>query len=206
MIPPRLVRTIPAKVPAETEQMWEQACALHPDWDHVTYREPIDPAWFPFTSHLWALCQNGAQKAGLIRLEALLHAGGIYIDSDVELYRPLDPLTSLRAFAAWEDPSTVPDAVLGAEPGHPAIQKCIALATAEIQNPDNQGWRFAWITGPGVTTAVLPGRDDVLLLPPASFYPYHYTERHRRHDDHRSPWTFGAHHWAASWLPEEART
>jgi hypothetical protein len=53
---------------------------------------------------------------------------------------------------------------------------------------------------------VLPNRDDVALLPPGSFYPYHYTERHRRHEDHAAaPWTFGAHHWAASWLPEEAR-
>jgi hypothetical protein len=64
-----------------------------------------------------------------------------------------------------------------------------------------------WESGPGVTTAVLPGRTDVLLLPPGSFFPYHYSERKRRHEDHMgaNPWAFGAHHWAASWLPPEKR-
>ena len=208
MIPPRLIRTIPAEVPTETEHLWDQACALHPDWDHVTFREPIDPDWFPYTGHLWPLCQNGAQKAGLIRLEVLLHGGGVYIDSDVELYRPLDSLCSLRAFAAWEDAEVVPDAVIGAEPDHPAIRACLHLAIDRLQS-GSDNWRTgsgAWATGPGVTTTVLPGRDDVALLPPAAFYPYHYTERHRRHEPHgEAPWVFGCHHWAASWLPEEAR-
>lgn len=209
MIPPRLIRTIPAEVTAEVEQFWEQACELHPDWDHITFREPVDPAWFPYTGHLWDLCRNGAQKAGLIRLEALHHGGGVYIDSDVELYRPLDSLCSLRGFAAWEDRDVVPDAVLAAEPDHPAIRRCLSLAVDRLQS-DSEDWRTgngAWSTGPGVTTTVLPGRDDFLVLPPATFYPYHYTERNRRHEDHRAdPWVIGAHHWAASWLPEEARS
>lgn len=209
MIPPRLIRSIPAEVTAEVEDFWDKACDLHPDWDHVTFREPIDPAWFPYTSDLWPLCQNGAQKAGLIRLEALLHGGGIYIDSDVELYRPLDPLSSLRGFAAWEDERVVPDAVLGAEADHPAIRACLALASDRILDRTNADWATGyptWSTGPGVTTTVLPGRDDFLLLPPWSFYPYHYKDRHRRNENHATaPWVFGAHHWAGSWLPEEAR-
>jgi hypothetical protein len=60
----------------------------------------------------------------------------------------------------------------------------------------------AWLSGPGVTTAALPGRGDVLLLPPGSFYPYHYSEKEaRRGEDHASeqPWAFGAHHWHHSW-------
>jgi hypothetical protein len=51
------------------------------------------------------------------------------------------------------------------------------------------------------------GRPDVLLLPPGSFYPYHYSEMERRGDPHheQQPWAFGAHHWHGSWLPEERR-
>ena len=51
--------------------------------------------------------------------------------------------------------------------------------------------------------AVLEIEDltDVTLLGPESFYPYHYTEKHRRTEDHgANPATFGAHHWAGSWL------
>ncbi len=129
--------------------------------------------------------------------------GGIYLDSDVELYRPLNPLLPLSCFAAWEDPNTVPDAVVGATAGHPAILACLTEAIRRLTEPDTGDWHTgngAWSTGPGVFTALLPSRDDVTLLPPESFYPYHYTERHRRHDDHRGPDTYGAHHWAGSWL------
>lgn len=208
MIPPRLIRTIPEHVTDEVERFWEKACELHPDWQHVTYREPIEPAWFPITGHLFAACQSGAQKAGLIRLEVLLNGGGVYIDSDVELYRPLDCLLSLGGFAAWEDPEVVPDAVLAAEPEHPAIRECLRLAVERFGSGSGD-WRTgsgAWATGPGVTTTVLPNRDDFAVLPPGTFYPYHYTERERRHWDHKGtqPWSFGAHHWHASWLADHA--
>lgn len=201
MIPKRIIRTVAAATTTEVEDFWKTACDLHPDWETVTYRDPIDPDLFPITSPLWNRCQNGAQLAGLVRLEALLD-GGIYIDSDVELYRRLDPLTACSAFAAWEDPNTVPDAVLGAEPGHAAIRACLALALERILT-DSTDWRTgngAWSTGPGVTTTILPGRADVLLLPPGAFYPVHYSEKDRLDAYVPEPWCFGMHRWHASWL------
>src|SRR5690606_36955852 len=120
----------------------------------------------------------------------------------LELFRPLDPLLHLPAFAVWEDEKTVPDFVLGAEPGHPALKACLALALDRIRSgsPDWRTGSTAWATGPGVTTTVLPGRDDVLLLPPDTFAPYHYSELWREGEDFASqPFTFGAHRWRHSW-------
>ena len=202
MIPARLIRTIPEHPSAEAERFWRQACDLHPGWEHVTYQDPLNPDWWPLTSHAWPWCQTGAQFAGLIRLEALFHGGGIYIDSDLELFRTLEPLRNTRGFAVWEDPNTVPDFVLGAEPEHPAIRACLTLALTRIQS-DATDWRTgngAWATGPGVTTTTLPGRNDFLLLPPATFAPYHYSEPERANEDHAAlPFTFGAHRWRHSW-------
>lgn len=202
MIPARIIRTIPEHPPEEAERFWQQACDLHPGWEHVTYQDPMNPDWWPLTAKAWPLCKTGAQFAGLIRLEALYHGGGIYIDSDLELFRSLEPLRSVTAFAMWEDNSTVPDFVLGAEPKHPAIAECLELALERIRS-DSGDWRAgngAWATGPGVTTTVLPGRDDVLLLPPATFAPYHYSELAREHEDFSGqPFTFGAHRWRHSW-------
>lgn len=192
-IPALLWRTVPLETSEEVEQFWLRAVELHPDWRCVTMRDPLDPNMFPLTSKHWERCTKGAQLAGLVRLELLYRYGGVYVDSDVELYQSLEPLRYCRAFAAWEDMRTVPDAVIGAVPRHPAIALCLDVAIDSLEGGP-------WASGPGALTAVLPGRDDVLLLPPASFYPYHYSERHRRHEDHRAPFTFGAHHWHASWL------
>lgn len=196
MIPPILHRTVPMLTTPEVEAWWSHAFELLPGWDLRTWRDPLDPADFPLTAGHWWRCTSGAQMAGLVRLEVLWHHGGVYLDSDVELYRPLDSLLGADVFACWQDAKIVPDAVIGAAAEHPAILECIDLAIARLDEGAHR-------SGPDVTTDVLHARSDVcLLLPPGSFYPYAHTERHRRSEDHQTsqPWAFGAHHWHASWV------
>jgi hypothetical protein len=149
------------------------------------------------TGMMFDRCQNGAQKAGLIRLEALYTHGGVYVDSDVEPHRPFDPLLSLPAFAAWEDEKVVPDAVMGACKEHPAWMELIGRAREAIMNDQD-----AWHSGPGGTTDILPGRSDVLLLPPGAFYPAHYLEKSKLGQNWSKPWVFCEHKWHHSWGSE----
>lgn len=202
MIPALIFRTVPELVDAQVEAWWERAVELHPGWRMITYRDPLDPHQFPLTAPYWRHCLHGAQLAGLIRLEALFHHGGIYLDSDVEVIRPLDALRRHQAFAAWEDNQTVPDAVLGATRRHPAIGDCIDLALKRItsSSPDWRTGRGAWATGPGVTTTILPTAEGVHLYGPDAFYPVHYTERGRLEGFVPGDDTYAVHHWHASWL------
>lgn len=205
-IPRILHRTVPAITSDEVERWWSEFRQLHPGWELMTHREPLEPAEWPLTGRLWRLCRTGAQKAGLIRLEALYRWGGVYVDSDCEPYRSLEPLLTCHAFAGWEDANAVPDAVLGAEPEHPAIRACLDLALKRLsRGAGGDAEKFTWNTGVGVTTAILPGRSDVVLFPPGTFYPYHYKEKDRRGEDHKraQPWAFMAHHWAGSWLEKK---
>lgn len=196
-IPRILHRTVPAERAPEVDAWWKTAKDLHPGWTFMSHEDPLDPADWPETGDLWPRCHSGAQKAGLIRLEALYRWGGIYLDSDVELFRSLEPLLGVDAFAGFEDPKVIPDAVLGARPGHPAFAVMLEKARESIL-----AGGLSWASGPGVTNTVLRDRPDVLLLPPGSFYPYHYSRKDEDRDlDHRalSPWAFGAHHWRHSW-------
>lgn len=199
MIPRRLIRTVPAETSTKVEQWWQQACDLHPDWEHVTLRDPIDRDQFPITSGYWDTCESGAQLADLVRAEELFWRGGVYIDSDFECFTPFDPLLPLAGFAAWEDPERIPNAVMGFEPDHPALQEVLQLA---IQRHHDG----TWAAGVGVTTEVFQGRTDMLTLPPGAFFPYHWKNKDRA-DKTRTflqltnPWAFGAHHWAHSWAP-----
>lgn len=195
MIQRRLIRVVPAKVSAESEDWWRAAIALHPDWEHITLRDPIDPSGFPRTSQYWDECESGAQLADLVRAEELYWRGGCYIDSDVEVYRPFDPLLRNLGFAAWEDDQHIPNAVMGFTPHHPALDRVLELAV----DRRTQG---TWHAGVGVTTEVFKDRLDMLLLPPGSFYPVHY--RIKNAVDHGqvqelNPWAFCNHRWRHSW-------
>lgn len=199
-IPRILHRTVPAQTSPEVEQFWKDWARLHPDWELMTHRDPLPAAAWPETGHKWAACSNGAQRAGLIRLEALWRWGGVYVDQDVQPVRSLEPLLPLGAFAAWEDPKCVPDAVIAAVPGHPAIRECLALALARVPGD-------TWQSGPGVTTTVFPKYSSVLLLPPGSFYPVHYRDPERdakMRAPVTDPWVFGLHHYHGSWLAKKA--
>lgn len=215
MIPNRLIRTVPEVTDDETEARWERAQVLHPDWDCVTYRDPIDPALFPLTSALWKHCTSGAQLAGLVRLEALWLHGGIYIDSDVELFRPLDDLLEVpgEAFAVREDEGwIIPDAVLGARHNHQAIMDCIAIASKRLQGKSKREWNDwrddsgAWATGPGATTTVFSQRADVTILRSVSFYPVSHAPRETLQERLDAfvfrPGTdnYGLHLYRGSWL------
>lgn len=200
MIPKILHRTTVAEPSEEAERYWAQFHALYggTDWELRSWTEPLNPADFPLTSRWWSKCQNGAQKAGLVRLELLFTYGGVYVDSDVEPVSRFDPLLGAGVFAGWEDETTVPDAVLGAEPGHRLIRACLDEAVRRLRRGQN-----AWYTGPGVVTALLP-RHGALVLPPGAFYPYHYLAKTERHAAGQAkPWVFCIHHWAGSWLTED---
>lgn len=197
-IPAILHRVVPEQPNVESDGWWAQFAEMHPGWELRTHRDPLDPADWPLTSPRWGDAANGAQFADMIRLEALLRFGGVYVDQDVEPIRPLDPLLHVPAFAAWEDHRCVPNAVMGAVPDHPAIRACLDLMLSRLPGP-------TWPAGPGVLTDILPGRPDVLLLPPESFYPVHYKDPRRdekfatfRADAH--PSTFVVHRYWGSWL------
>jgi mannosyltransferase OCH1-like enzyme len=196
VIPRRLVRTVPETVDSEQERLWRVACRLHPEWEHKTWRDPIDPAAFPISSPYWKDCETGAQLADLIRIEDLLHNGGFYIDSDVEMLKPFDSLCNLRGVAGWEDHLYIPNAVLGFTPGHEALREVLDLAIAK---------RFSgtWIAGVGVTTQVFRSAD-MTLLPPGSFYPVHWKDAHKglvnwSQAAAMNPWAFCLHRYKASW-------
>lgn len=202
-IPRILHRVVPETSPAEAEAWWAGFGELHPDWTLMTHRDPLRPAQWPITSPHWSKVRTGAQLAGLVRLEALWRWGGIYVDQDVQPVRSLEPLLALHGFAAWEDARCIPDAIMGFEPEHPAVRRCLDLAIKRLP----QG---TWESGAGVTTEVLKGRTDVLLLPPGVFYPVHYRDPERdakmaAFDPTAEPWTLAVHRYWGSWLEKDGK-
>jgi mannosyltransferase OCH1-like enzyme len=142
--------------------------------------------------------RNLGERTDLIRYEILRRHGGVYVDTDVECLRPLDGLlTGVAAFAAYEVPGRLCNAVLGSIPGHPAFARASQFA----------GITCGYGTYPEATattflTYILEACDDVTLFGPERFYPRLWNGA--RNLGNEPP--YADHHWGASWLAARAES
>lgn len=57
-----------------------------------------------------------------VRLYALYTQGGIYMDTDVEVLKPLDSFLELHAFSSFENNNMIPTGIIGSEKGNAWIK------------------------------------------------------------------------------------
>ena len=67
-----------------------------------------------------------------VRLRALTEVGGVYLDTDVEIVRPLDPFLKHEAFAGFESPTHVQTAVLGCRKAFPLFQEFLTYYDSAV--------------------------------------------------------------------------
>jgi lactosylceramide 4-alpha-galactosyltransferase len=128
-----------------------------------------------------------AHLSDVLRLWVLYKHGGVYLDFDVYLLRPL---TGLANFASQEDGKSINNAVMGFEKGHPVMEQAVN-SIPNRYNPSCWG-----CIGPGLLTSILkdlnatkPGavcmqdaenmrhrkRCLVNVYQQQAFYPIHYS-------------------------------
>lgn len=139
--------------------------------------------------------------ADYMRCHALYHHGGIYLDTDVEVLRPFDPILGCRMFLGREAPSLVGTAIIGAAKGHPFLRRIMDKLDGEAR-----AGRISYRPGPELVTEEL-AQDEaagVTVYPEEYFYPYnpHTSVAVRRKPlmGNMSDRTICVHHWEGSWL------
>lgn len=186
------------------EWCWDTSKKYNYDWEHVTHSNPDSLEW-EFVGKYLGMSPTFAYKSDLMRLELLYKYGGVYIDTDVEVIRSFNPLLQHdSAFAAWESTDTIGSAIIGSPPGNKDVLDLIMYCVGAIEIESNNGvieyGGHLKMFSPSVLTKLWKCNKDVLLLQPESFYPYHWTEKHRRYEDFSvNHNTYAVHHWNASW-------
>jgi len=145
------------------------------------------------------------------RLHALYHYGGIYMDTDVEVIRPLDRFLAHDAFSGFEDEHFLQSGTMGARSKHPWIKELLDYY---------EGRSFLRVDGSYDTTTntaviseicrrhglELNGKRQVLangvdFYPRCYFSPYDYING----GSYITEDSYTIHHFAQSWLPAHVR-
>jgi mannosyltransferase OCH1-like enzyme len=146
-----------------------------------------------------------------VRLYALYHYGGIYMDTDVEVLQNLDRFLSHEAFSGFEDEVHVPTGIMGAVKGHPWIQELLddykdrqfLQADGSLDMTTNTHT----ITNSCVSHGFVANNqyqvlaNGVTLYPRTYFCPYDYINGANYITDN----SYTIHHFAKSWLPAHVR-
>lgn len=114
---------------------WKKVC---PDFEIVEWNENnFDLSNVP--DYVWQAMQAGrwAFVSDYVRLRALTERGGVYMDTDVELVKPLNPFLHHQAFAGFERVDGIQTGLLACEKGFPLFQEFLHhYDTASFLLPD----------------------------------------------------------------------
>lgn len=142
-----------------------------------------------------------------VRLYALNHYGGIYMDTDVEVLKPLDRFLVHDAFSGFEDEKHVPTGLMAAVKGHSWIGELIDYY--EDRNFVKSDGSFDMTTNTSIITntclaqGLIPNgqyqvlNNGVAFYPRTFFCPYDYINGANYITDD----SYAIHHFAKSWLP-----
>lgn len=194
----------------------------HPGWEMKLWTDHN----LPLLVNQWAFdhAVNYGHKGDLLRLELLRLFGGVYLDTDFECNKNIEPLLDgVEAFAAYTEPEDFSfkahfeQAILGACPRHRLFRKAVLEQGEWSFRHENEGHirqAAAWYLAHKIeevygetVNRIEPGRSeplmfsDFLLFPKHFFYPFHWSEASIPGIREAAyPEAFAVHRIMGSWL------
>lgn len=176
MIPKIIHRVIPRKTTKLIDNCWDSVLKNTNDWDHFTHYDDGD---YEYVGEYLSLCPRGAYKADLIRLEQIYKYGGIYLDSDIFLYKNIDFLLNSEIFLSYENDQYVVNGIIGAEPKNEHILNMLNMSIDLVKNKkliENDGLFSDSLSphdlspfGPYVVNQYCLNKNDIIKLPSSYF-------------------------------------
>lgn len=137
----------------------------HPGWTMKVWTEKEVQS---LENHdLLARCSSLAQQSDIIRYEVLFREGGIYLDTDMECLKNIEPLLDgVDLFACWQKSGFLSNAIFGAAPGNETIGKLFRQSRTNFRaHPWNA-------MGPPFFTPIVLASDEVRIFNRKTFIPY----------------------------------
>lgn len=103
-------------------ESWKKYC---PDYEIKEWNEDnFDLDMYPYVREAYDT-RKFAFVTDVVRLYALYHEGGIYMDTDVEVIKPLDSLLAYDAVSGFESDTQIPTGLMASRDGHPLFKELL---------------------------------------------------------------------------------
>jgi mannosyltransferase OCH1-like enzyme len=187
----------PNPIPQKSIMFIQKIKELHPDYEYKLWTD-IDLTSENFsTLHFINSTPVYAQKADIMRYEILYKHGGMYLDIDFEVFKPLTSLLTHDLVVCNEDSNIndyMTNAFIYSIPGTINLKNCIDnIHTCPLGGQIN----VSFATGPWYFRKQI-SIENARVLPTYTMYPTHYTQKGYRPDIF-SDETYAMHHWDKNW-------
>ena len=202
-------KPIPAKY-QKYIQTWKKFC---PDYEIIRW----DESNYDCTKNEFLRAAYEAKKWAFVtdyaRLDVVNQYGGVYLDTDVELIKPLDEMMDYQAFAGFECSGFVAFGLgFGSEANNVQLQEMLDVYSDISKFVDEEGNFKTDLTCPIVQTGILEKHGLVKnnqrqsvggfeIFPEEYFCPMNYSFEYNNLTEN----TISIHHYAASWFSTKDR-
>lgn len=190
------------EIPEEYQAFIKRWKELMPDYE---FRHWSDLGEFP--KDKWNLDIKDVKPgfaSDFIRLKALYYYGGIYLDSDVEVFKRFDDLLHFKSFIGYHYDSLLGTAVIGSEPGNPIIRDMLDIIFANFERNKKPTVSNYWVTEYYIRhfdSFTLAGKNQILDDGNAVFAKCFFEQMAWRKN--RGGYSF--HHCGGSWYNAETK-
>jgi len=193
---PRIIHQIwlGGEIPDRNAGFIANIIKMHPDWRHMMWGKDSLEALGLNIDFMFNDLGSWASVSNLARLVVVQKHGGIYLDTDMECIRPLDPFIIFPCIASIQDnipcgkeENRICNAFFGAEPRHPWVEWQLRNVPA-FANKD-----AVW----GVYLMSQAPRQLVTIIPTTMVYPFSWDAPTECRE--AAPESFLIHWWDKRW-------
>lgn len=188
-------------------ESWKKHC---PGYKIVEWNESnFDINCNPYVKEAYE-AKKWAFVTDYVRLFAIVNEGGIYMDTDVEVLKPLDPFLVEEGFSGFEDQKNVPTGIMGCRKNNKTFKSFLDYYNGRHFRRDNGTLDLTT----NVTTITnyckkigLVENNSLQHLPGITLYPTDFfcPKDHKTGIVNITDNTYTIHHFSGSWLPDKSR-